>query len=66
MGAEAFWPWFSPEQFEAFFELMDDPTNFPVAVHCIGGRHRTGTFVALYRLEYQRWNVEDAQREMYA
>jgi hypothetical protein len=66
MGGEAFWPWFSPEQFEQFFALMDDPANFPVAVHCIGGRHRTGTFVALYRLEYQRWNVEDALREMYS
>jgi hypothetical protein len=65
MGGEAFWPWFNPEQFEQFFALMDDPANLPVAVHCIGGRHRTGTFVALYRLEYQRWKVEDALREMY-
>src|SRR5437879_4780757 len=52
MGDEAYWPWLGPEQFERFFELMDEPGNFPVAVHCNGGRHRTGTFVALYRLEY--------------
>jgi hypothetical protein len=65
MGGEAYWPWFGGEQFEQFFELMDDPGNFPVAVHCIGGRHRTGTFCALYRLEYCRWSVEDALREMY-
>jgi tyrosine-protein phosphatase SIW14 len=64
MGGEAYWPWFGPQQFEDFFELMDDPANFPVAVHCIGGRHRTGTFVALYRIEYQRWTAEDALREM--
>src|SRR5262245_38721591 len=65
MGGEAYWPWFGPEQFEAFFELMDQPANFPVSVHCIGGRHRTGTFVALYRMEYEHWSPADALREMY-
>lgn len=65
MGGEAYWPWFSGQQFDDFFRLMDEPANFPIAVHCIGGRHRTGTFVALYRLEYQRWSIEDALREMY-
>ncbi len=64
MGGEAHWPWFSPEQFQSFFELMDNPANFPVAVHCIGGRHRTGTFVALYRMEYQGWSADEALGEM--
>jgi protein tyrosine/serine phosphatase len=66
MGGAARWPWFNPRQFRAFFALMDDPANFPVVVHCVGGRHRTGTFVALYRLEYQRWRVPDALDEMYS
>jgi hypothetical protein len=66
MGGEAHWPWFSGQQFEDFFRLMDEPANFPVAVHCIGGRHRTGTFVALYRMEYDRWDVDAAVREMYS
>ncbi len=66
MGGEAHWPWFSPEQFQSFFELMDDPANLPVAVHCIGGRHRTGTFVALYRMEYQGWSADEALREMHS
>jgi hypothetical protein len=66
MGGEEYWPFFSGQQFEAFFRLMDDPANFPVAVHCIGGRHRTGTFVALYRMEYDRWDVERTMREMYS
>jgi hypothetical protein len=30
----------------------------------MGGRHRTGTFGALYRLEYDRWSADDAIREM--
>ncbi|OYV80941.1 MAG: hypothetical protein B7Z73_18700, partial [Planctomycetia bacterium 21-64-5] len=43
MGVEKSWPWLTPWQFEQFFRLMDDPDNWPVAVHCQGGRHRTGT-----------------------
>jgi hypothetical protein len=64
MGGEAFWPWVTPWQFEEFFELFDNPANLPVLVHCIGGRHRTGTIAALYRLEYDRWPHERALREM--
>ncbi len=64
MGQESYWPWLPPSHFEQFFRLMDDPRNYPVAVHCIAGRHRTGTFVALYRLEYDRWDAEAALLEM--
>ena len=66
MGPEAFWPWLTPWQFEEFFKLMDDPANWPVAVHCQGGRHRTGTLAALFRLEYDRWPVDRVLAEMYA
>lgn len=66
MGDEACWPWPAPWQFEAFFHLLDDPSHWPVALHCQGGRHRTGTLAALFRLEYDRWPVERALAEMYA
>ncbi|MEX2119799.1 MAG: tyrosine-protein phosphatase [Pirellulales bacterium] len=66
MGAEACWPWVTPWQFEEFFKLLDDPDNLPVAVHCQGGRHRTGTLSALFRLEYDRWPVQRALDEMHA
>jgi len=66
MGTEASWPWLTPWQFEAFFDLIDDPANLPIAVHCMGGRHRTGTLSALYRLEYDRWPVEQTLAEMYS
>jgi hypothetical protein len=66
MDDEEYWPWFTPAMFENFYELMDDPGNWPVLAHCLGGRHRTGTFSALFRLEYDRWPVADVLREMYA
>lgn len=64
-GQEACWPWPTPWMFEEFFRVLDDPANRPVVVHCMGGRHRTGTLAALFRLEYDRWPVEKALDEMY-
>jgi tyrosine-protein phosphatase SIW14 len=66
MGLESCWPWMTPWQFEEFFRLFDNSENLPVAVHCMGGRHRTGTISALFRLEYDRWPVERALTEMYS
>jgi hypothetical protein len=66
MGEEACWPWPTPWQFEQFFQLMDDPQNLPVAIHCMGGRHRTGTIAALFRLEYDRWPVDKTLAEMHS
>ena len=66
MGEEKSWPWLTPWQFEQFFQLLDNRHNLPVAVHCQGGRHRTGTLSALFRLEYDRWPVERALAEMYS
>ncbi|MBS0210388.1 MAG: tyrosine-protein phosphatase [Planctomycetes bacterium] len=66
MGDEACWPWPTPWEYEAFFRLMDDPDNLPVAIHCMGGRHRTGTLAALFRMEYDRWSAEDALAEMHS
>ncbi len=66
MGDEAYWPWVTPWMFEEFYRLFDEPANLPVLVHCVGGRHRTGTIVALFQLEYRRQGVEEALREMYS
>ncbi len=65
-GDEVYWPWMSPQFIDAFYELLDHPENLPVVVHCMGGRHRTGNFVALYRLEYERWPVSRVLEEMYS
>src|SRR5262245_30692552 len=33
-----------------FLKLVNDPANWPVFVHCQGGRHRTGAMTAVYRM----------------
>jgi protein tyrosine phosphatase (PTP) superfamily phosphohydrolase (DUF442 family) len=52
-----------PHVVEAFLNLMDDPVNYPVLVHCTHGVGRTGVCAALYRIEHQGWPNERARRE---
>jgi tyrosine-protein phosphatase SIW14 len=49
-----------------FLTIMDDPSNFPVLIHCFAGVHRTGTLSAIYRLEYQHWNADRTVADMEA
>jgi len=51
-------------QIAQFFEIVNNPANQPVFVHCAGGRHRTGTMTALYRMTYDGWNAQQAYSEM--
>jgi len=52
------------EQTEYFLRLVNDPANFPVYVHCKGGRHRTGALTAIYRITRDGWTAEQAWEEM--
>ncbi|MCI0337917.1 MAG: hypothetical protein L0226_10090, partial [Acidobacteria bacterium] len=38
--------------------------NWPVFVHCAGGRHRTGVLIAIYRMEVYGWDARKAYDEM--
>ena len=49
-----------------FREIMDNPNNYPVLVHCFAGIHRTGAYCAIYRMEYQHWSNAQAIAEMRA
>src|SRR5262245_53094869 len=51
-------------QVAEFFKIVNDPANQPVFVHCAGGRHRTGTMTALYRMTFEGWNADRAYSEM--
>jgi protein tyrosine/serine phosphatase len=47
-----------------FLTLVNNPTNWPVYVHCQGGRHRTGTMTAVYRITQDGWTADHAYDEM--
>ena len=51
-------------QVAQFFKIVNDPANQPVFVHCAGGRHRTGTMTALYRMTFDGWTPAQAYNEM--
>jgi tyrosine-protein phosphatase SIW14 len=53
-----------PEHLARFFEVVEDPANWPVFVHCESGMHRTGLVCAVYRMQYQGWDPERAFAEM--
>jgi tyrosine-protein phosphatase SIW14 len=47
-----------------FREIMDNPANYPVLVHCFAGVHRSGAFCAVYRMEYEHWSNAEAMAEL--
>jgi hypothetical protein len=55
-----------PAAIESFLALMDDPSTYPVLIHCRAGLHRTGVIAAVYRMEYQGWTPHEAISELKA
>jgi protein tyrosine/serine phosphatase len=47
-----------------FLQVVNDENNWPVYVHCAGGRHRTGVLLAVYRMEVDGWDARRAYEEM--
>jgi protein tyrosine/serine phosphatase len=47
-----------------FLNIVTDPVNEPVFVHCEGGHDRTGALTAIYRMTHDGWTAERACREM--
>jgi protein tyrosine phosphatase (PTP) superfamily phosphohydrolase (DUF442 family) len=52
------------EETKRFLQLVNDPANWPVYVHCKGGRHRTGALTAIYRITHDNWSADLAFKEM--
>jgi protein tyrosine phosphatase (PTP) superfamily phosphohydrolase (DUF442 family) len=47
-----------------FLTIVNDQENWPVYVHCAGGRHRTGIMTAVFRMTNQGWDINRAYEEM--
>jgi tyrosine-protein phosphatase SIW14 len=52
------------DQTADFLKLVTDPANWPVYVHCKGGRHRTGEMTAIFRITHDGWTSDQAYQEM--
>ena len=52
------------DQTARFLNLVNNPANWPLFVHCKGGRHRTGEMTAIYRITHDGWSGDKAYEEM--
>ena len=49
----------------ALRKALPDPNQWPVFVHCLEGRDRTGYAIATYRIIEEKWKADDAILEMF-
>lgn len=49
------------ENLDSFFKIMDNPSNYPVLIHCYHGVGRAELYSAVYRIEYEGWNKDKAR-----
>ena len=52
------------ESVREFIAIMKNEHLYPVLVHCYAGRHRTGGYVAIYRMEFEHWTNAEAIAEV--
>ncbi len=48
---------------ETFMQILKDPTNYPIFIHCQRGADRTGVMVGFYRIAFQGWDAKRAYQE---
>ena len=44
-----------------FFKIMDNPDNYPVLLHCYHGVGRAEMYSAIYRIEYENMDRDEAR-----
>ena len=52
------------ETMQRLLQVITDPANQPVFLHCAHGAHRTGMVVGIYRVTMQSWSFDQAWEEM--
>ncbi len=52
--------WPSAENTQRFVQIMNDPSNYPVLIHCAQGVRRTGMFVAAFQRSVLKMNKAEA------
>jgi len=57
------WSTIPPAAVAKYFEVINNPANYPIFFHCKRGADRTGTFAALYRMAIQGWSAKRAYFE---
>ena len=57
------WSQLSEAAIGKYFELVNNPANYPIFFHCRRGADRTGAFAALYRVALQHWTPKKAYDE---
>ncbi|MGH7150024.1 MAG: tyrosine-protein phosphatase [Planctomycetota bacterium] len=53
-----------PERLRWVADLISDPANHPILVHCVSGKYRSGAAVAAYRILETGWPIERVREEM--
>lgn len=54
----------NPKTVNEIIQIMKDPANQPIFLHCRQGQDRTGIIVAAYRMKVDGWSLADAEAEM--
>jgi undecaprenyl-diphosphatase len=49
---------------QEILSIIEDTTNQPVLIHCLGGKDRTGLISAMYKFKYYNIPLEDLKKEM--
>ena len=57
------WSKISDTAIAKYFEVLNDPANYPIFFHCRRGADRTGAMAAFYRIVNQGWNSKKAYSE---
>lgn len=52
------------QQIEKVLEVLMDPSQQPVYIHCFHGQDRTGMVIGIYRVLADHWSQDEAYKEM--